>query len=114
MKNFVFALLGFLFTSFAFAVTPVVDTGQESEKIEFVKQFTDVVFVVTTTEQSAFEYVYHQRNSVNSYSLFIEPISATSKPIDFNLKPSDKYKGYDYQIDKRNWCRISIKNKVLI
>lgn len=114
MKKFVFALVAILFTSFAFAMTPVVDTGQESEKFEFVKQFADQAIVVTTTNQSAFDYVYHQQKTVNSQSLLVEPISITSKPLSFNLPPIDKYKGYDYQIDKRNWCRISNKNKVLI
>ncbi len=115
MKNFVFALVAFLFTSFVFALPPTENNEQKVEKIEFVKQLSDQAITFTAIEQTSFDFVISQRKTVQSYGLFMESISITEqRAINFNPKPCDNYKSYDYTTDLRNWCRIQSKNKMLI
>jgi hypothetical protein len=107
MKKFIFALLMFVFTSFAFASPPLVETKQKSEKIEFVKQVIGEVAVVTVIESVSFYKAYSERKVQSNQDLFISQPYCPEQKINFNPIPiTNITKEWHYIIDKRNLARI--------
>ncbi len=107
MKKFIFALLMFVFTSFAFASPPLVETKQKSEKVEFVKQVIGDLAVVTVIENVSFYTPYSERKVQSNQDIFITKPYCSKTQINFNPIPiTDSTKEWNYSIDKRNLARI--------